>query len=221
MVFLAEMSGSGDNGRTLAGSSACVDVPVAQALTDTSITGSPATSLGLGSSLDVGYLVESAYGVSGNTAGGSVSVQQVSTSGSGSVCGAGEGSTTLAAPEGDAAGSVAGAGFSATGTLTCTPTSVGTYTYRLAYSGDHDYAGSVSASAGVAVTDVTVQVCEAAPAIAVDYLRSQGVKPGSATWRTVVKAVARQTGSKGDFFAQHACDTGYQGAVEAYVAGQL
>ncbi len=208
-------------GRTYDGTSACVDATVAQAPTHTSIVGSPATSLGLGSSLDVGYLVESGYGVNGNHAGGSVTVQQVSSSGSGSVCGAGTGTAALDAAQNDAADGGSGAGFSASGTLTCTPTAVGTYTYQLSYAGDPNYLGSTSGQADVAVTDVTVQVCKAAPAIAGDYLKTHGVKPGSTTWRSVIKDVAHQTGSKGDFFAQQACQDGYQGAVEAYVAGRM
>jgi hypothetical protein len=205
-------------GKALVPSSACETLVVAKAPTTTSITNVPATSLGLGSALDVHYLVKSAYGVTGNTTGGTVSVSQQSGPAS-SLCGSqASSSAVLAAPQTNADGT-AGDGFSASGSLSCTPTATGSYTYRVAYNGDSNYDGSFSTpDLGVEVTQVTVNVCKAAPAIAVEYMKLKGVKPNVKKWNTIVSDVAQKTGSNGEFFAKFACDSDYASKVTSYIA---
>lgn len=207
-------------GATSAGnSSACSSqLVVNKADTDTSITNSPVTTLGTGGALDVDYLVESARGVDRNTAGGTVSISQ-QTGPSGGLCPTAASDTLSAAQsDSDGTGGNPDDGFSATGTLTCHPDTAGTYTYQLEYTGDDNYNGSNSdLGPQLTVSDVTVQVCPAAPAIAAEYLKAQHVRPGSAKWQTVITDIAHQTGSKGDFWAKGACDAGYADAVTSYI----
>lgn len=71
--------------------------------------------------------------------------------------------------------------------------------------------------------------CPAAPAIAAGFMlsgtNSNPVKPGSATWKSIMTAVAKQTGSSGTFWAKYACGGGngyttaadYVNAVKDYV----
>jgi len=200
----------------------CETLVVAKASTTTSITNSPDQSFGLGSTLSVDYLVESERGVSGNTTGGAVAISQASGP-TDALCGAqASASDTLSVDQSDADGTgVDPVGFEATGDLTCVPSQVGTYTYRIVYSGDSNYLGSQSSpDQALEVTTVTLEVCRAAPAIAVEHLTSLNVKPGSRKWRDVVTTIAGETGSQGDFHARNACDTGYADAVRNRV-GQL
>lgn len=201
-------------------SSACATLVVAKAPTATSITNSPAISLGLGSAFNLDYLVRSGYGVTGNLTSGTVSVSQQDGPANG-LCGSqASSSVTLSENQvnADGTGGV-GDGFSAIGSLSCTPSAIGSYTYRVAYSGDANYDGSVSTpDQGLEVTELTVNVCKAAPAIAVEYMKVKGVKPNQKTWNTVVSDVARRTGSRGEFFAKFACDSDYAAQVTGYIA---
>lgn len=196
-------------------SSTCLTVAVAKAPTDTAITNTPVTTLALGNTLSVDYKVESAYGVSGNTTGGTASIKETDAL---TTLGCGSGDTLSAAQSAADGTGAADAGFSATGTLTCTPTAVGSYTYNVNYSGDDNYLGSNSSpDQSLDVTQATVQVCKAAPAIAVEYMKAHNIKPGSSTWQKVITDVAHQTGSNGEFFAKNACENGYADSVRSYI----
>lgn len=199
----------GPGGSTLA--STCGSLTVDQAPTDTSITNAPVTTLALGLSLSVDYKVESAFGISGNTTDGTASIDETDVLGT-LGCGAGD---TLSAAQSNADGSgAADAGFSATGTLSCTPTAVGTYTYNAAYTGDSNYVGSNSSpDQTLDVSDQTVQVCMAAPAIVAQAMMTAGIKQGSKTWKAVITWVAGNTGSNGKFFAQNVCADDYRSNV--------
>ena len=63
--------------------------------------------------------------------------------------------------------------------------------------------------------------CPAAPAIATDYMREIGVQPGSDDWKMVVRNVAQETGSDGEFWAANSCDSGYREEVTDYVDSLL
>jgi len=63
--------------------------------------------------------------------------------------------------------------------------------------------------------------CPAAPAIATDYMREMGVRPGSDDWKMVVRNVAQETGSDGEFWAANSCDPGYREEVIDYVDSLL
>jgi hypothetical protein len=63
--------------------------------------------------------------------------------------------------------------------------------------------------------------CPAAPAIATDYLRNTGVKPGSQDWRGVISTVAQETGVKGLLWAGEACEAGYYQRVIDFVDNLL
>jgi hypothetical protein len=65
--------------------------------------------------------------------------------------------------------------------------------------------------------DVIVTECPAAPAIAGKYMRSVGIRSGSKTWQTIMKSVARETGSKGSLWAGEACEEWYVDAVQNHV----
>jgi hypothetical protein len=64
---------------------------------------------------------------------------------------------------------------------------------------------------------VVITECPAAPAVAVAYMQSKSVKSGSAYWKKVINAVAKQTGTGGSLFAGTACNAGYAEAVKAFV----
>lgn len=63
--------------------------------------------------------------------------------------------------------------------------------------------------------------CPAAPAIATDYLRDTGVKPGSQDWRSVISEVAHETGVKGVLWAGESCEAGYYQRVIDFVDNLL
>jgi hypothetical protein len=63
--------------------------------------------------------------------------------------------------------------------------------------------------------------CPAAPAIATDYLRTTGVKPGSENWRSVISTVAQETGVRGELWAGEACEPGYYQRVIDFVDNLL
>lgn len=212
--YRAVFADSSGHGPTYTGSSSeCLPLTVAQARTTTALTSAP-TSVTLGSSVDLGYLVESAYGVSDNVTGGSVAVEDIS--GPGPLCGPAEGGAPVTATQNDADGSgAADAGFSETGTFWCKPAQPGTYTVDLAYSGDHNYAGSTSGQ--VDITVVATDECPAAPAIAGDYMQQMKVPTNSDLWNTVIKDVAGQTGVNGLLFAGDSCKPDYAGRVTGYI----
>ena len=135
LYFKASFVGTG----TQAPATACETLTTDKAPTSTSVTNTPSATVNFGDSFSVDYSVTSAYGISGNTTVGTVSITQVSGPASSSVC---TDSDTLSAAQSDAAGS--GTGFSAAATLTCTPDTVGTYTYHVNYSGETNYLGSDS-----------------------------------------------------------------------------
>jgi hypothetical protein len=63
--------------------------------------------------------------------------------------------------------------------------------------------------------------CPAAPAIATDYMRSSGVKPGSQDWKSVISPVAQETGVNGDLWAGESCEPGYYQRVIDFVDNLL
>jgi len=63
--------------------------------------------------------------------------------------------------------------------------------------------------------------CPAAPAIATEYMRSIGVKPGSEDWRSVISPVAHETGVRGLLWAGESCDPGYYQRVTDFVDNLL
>ena len=65
--------------------------------------------------------------------------------------------------------------------------------------------------------DETTGNCPAAPAIATDYMRSTGVKPGSQDWRSVISEVAHETGVRGEMWAGESCESGYYQRVIDFV----
>jgi hypothetical protein len=211
-------------------SSDCKTLTISKAPTTTSITNTPLTTLALGNSLTIDYEVKSAYGISGNTTRGSVVTRQLTDPGGGAdLQGSGDCKTAVQLNEAQANADnnpTTEVGFSKTGSFTCRPTAVGTYTYDVKYDPaggsspfEGNYSGSDSADGSVTVEQATVQVCKAAPAIAVEYMQSQGVKPGSKKWKDVVTDVAMQTGVNGDFFAKNVCDSSYAPGVIDYVHG--
>jgi hypothetical protein len=143
LYFLASFVGTGAQ----APASACATLTTSKASTSTSVTNTPSSSINLGDSFSINYGVTSSYGISGNTTVGTVSLTQVSGPTSSSLC---ADTDTLSAAQSDASGT--GTGFNATGTLTCTPDTVGTYTYHVNYGGETNYLGSASSP------DLTVQV---------------------------------------------------------------
>lgn len=95
-------------------------------------------------------------------------------------------------------------------------TGPGVYTVKVTARHGND-TGEDAEAIEVSQTTVIVTECPAAPAIAVHHMMEQGVKPGSGTWKKVVKAVASGTGFGGPFWAANACDAGYADAVKAFV----
>jgi hypothetical protein len=73
----------------------------------------------------------------------------------------------------------------------------------------------------VSETEVYVGECPAAPAVAVHYLQSLGVKSGSKTFKNIVSLVAKNMGPTTDFNSMSACDEGYEGAVQAFVDANM
>lgn len=63
--------------------------------------------------------------------------------------------------------------------------------------------------------------CPAAPAIATDYMRNTGIKPGSQNWRSVISEVANETGVRGELWAGESCESGYYQRVIDFVDNLL
>jgi len=63
--------------------------------------------------------------------------------------------------------------------------------------------------------------CPAAPAIATDYMRTTGIKPGSEDWRSVISLVAQETGVNGVLWAGEACEADYYQRVIDFVDNLL
>ncbi|HEX3100124.1 MAG TPA: hypothetical protein VHQ41_04130 [Patescibacteria group bacterium] len=59
--------------------------------------------------------------------------------------------------------------------------------------------------------------CPAAPAVANAYLKALGIKPGSSLTTNLISQVAHHMGPQTDFDGIHACQTGYDTVVKAYV----
>jgi hypothetical protein len=147
----ARFGGEGSGGSAINASDACTTIAVNKAPTAT--TGSTSGgSIYLTQSFTVDYEVMSAYGISGNTTTGGMSV--VKDSGSGNLnCSATTPSISVA--QANAAGSPANGGFDVTSDsthrFTCTPDAAGSYTFHVAYAGDTNYLTSSSAANGLSV----------------------------------------------------------------------
>ncbi len=106
-------------------------------------------------------------------------------------------------------------------------TYIATYTITLV-DGEDTWTGDANFEVEVVEVDEpddqapeTTENCPAAPAIATDYMRSIGVRPGSQEWRTVVTSVAHETGVNGDLWAGESCDPDYRQRVIDFVDNLL
>lgn len=94
-------------------------------------------------------------------------------------------------------------------------------TYTVTASAKHQSAAGEDEEV-VEVTEVVIDECPAAPAIAGAFMKSGNsdkgiIKEGSSVWKKVMKLVADQTGSKGTLWAANACEEGYEAAVKVFV----
>ncbi len=68
---------------------------------------------------------------------------------------------------------------------------------------------------------VVVAECPAAPAVAAEYLREEGIRSGSKLYKNVVSLVAKHMSPKTDFDGHTACEGTYGEAVKAFVNAHL
>lgn len=150
----SHFAGETGNPDLSAASSPCTSLTINKANTTTTATPS-ATAITLGSSIDVDWSVSSGQGVTGNTATGTVSIQQVSGPVSSLGC---AGSPAVSAAQ------TTGVGFMQSGTggssgtgFTCTPTAAGTYVYRANFADtDGNYNDSSSTPDSSLLVSLTV-----------------------------------------------------------------
>jgi hypothetical protein len=244
--FRADYSGSGSD-HIAAATGDCETATVVQAPTATNSqpadgSGVTLTQVGVGVPFYVEWGVGSSYGITGNTAAGSVTLTQ---SGAGLGCPDGSGNAkTFTATE------TTGIGFSYAANSSmnngnrfgCNATAPGNYTVYVSfvdnpetalsnpdgnYGNSDDHPGS-----SIIVNPVTVQACMAAPAIAAAYLKAHNVKINSPKYTNVVQEIANEMATDqqarfGNYtYLGHAsiggggtllrpCDTGYKSGVEA------
>jgi hypothetical protein len=100
---------------------------------------------------------------------------------------------------------------------------VGPGTYEVKVTAKHgNETGEDSEEVTVLSDIIVVTECPAAPAIAADYLMNTlHWKPVSGKFKTIMKLVAAETGSKGSLWAAHACDPGYAAATIAFVNSKI
>jgi hypothetical protein len=125
--FQAAYSGGGSAFK--ANTSGCKVMTVVKA--DTTATGSAPASITIGDSFDVDWTVGSTNGVTGNTATGNVTISEQSSPASSSF-GCTPASRAVSAAQTTGTGfSQSGSGGSASTGFTCTPDTVGTYTFKI------------------------------------------------------------------------------------------
>jgi hypothetical protein len=227
--------------------SSCGQVNVVQAPTTTTskpadASGNLLTQVGVGVPFFVEWGVGSSYGVTSNTAAGTVTLTQ-SDAGLGCPSGAGNAkSFTAGETTGSGFSYAANSGTNAGSRFSCTATTPNTYTVYVTFADNPDtaatnpdgnYLGSQSSPSSVTVTAVQVQACMAAPAIAAAYLKANNIKINSPKYNNIVQQIANEMASltraqfptyaytKGSKVPPTAgallgpCDTGYQSSVQA------
>jgi len=102
--------------------------------------------------------------------------------------------------------------------------------WNITSAGAHQIVATVSHANGdgtdtvdvTVVLNISVNQCPAAPAVAVDYMTNTlGIKSGSKKFKSIINAVAWQTGVNGSLWAANACNPGYADQVKAFVNGLL
>ncbi len=187
-------------------------VTVGVAATSTSSAPST-TSVGTGVEFHLDYTVQSAFGIAGQTAGGSVSAV---TSGAGLGCSAS--AVAMSNAQGASGWTFTADGLTNTASrISCVPTAPGIYTVRAAYSGDANYAASQGTDASTTVGS-TVTVCPAAPSIAAAWLKANGHKPGTKRFTNILSTIAREMTPGAGFGGYAPCDSDYEDTVELRAA---
>jgi hypothetical protein len=245
-AFQTSFDDSG-NSHFAASDSPCVQEDVVKAPTTTTSkpadgTGALLTQVGVSVPFYVEWGVTSIYGVTGNNAGGTATLNQ---SASGLGCPAGSvnaKSFSVAETTGSGFTYAANSSTNNTNRFNCTATAPGTYTVYVSFTDnpetaatnpDGNYQDSQSSASTVNVVPVTVQACMAAPAIAAAYLKTKNIKINSPKYDNIVQLIANEmaaaqqarfptytytTGSKSNptpGALLRPCDNGYASSVQA------
>lgn len=223
--------------------SGCEQVDVVKAPTTSTSqfadgTGTLLTQIGTGVPFYLEWGVGSVYGITGNTAAGSVAVTQ---SNSGLGCPTTANSFTATETTGSGFSYAANSSSNSSNRFTCTSTTPGNYTAYISFTDnaasaatnpDGNYGDSNnSPGSGIQVVAVQIQVCPAAPAIAAAELKAKNVRINSPKYDNIVQKIADEmakltraqfptyTYSKPTLSSPGAilrpCDAGYANAVKA------